>query len=186
MVSVFCLEKRKDSGFTLIELLVVIAILGILLAIVLLSIRTAYEGAYKARAELELRQLNSAMHIYRLDLGYYPDDADRGLPSGLEYYLPSGSWPNAPWPGSVYDWDNWEDPDNSGRRIVQISIRFCDVGAELGECYFPSYDWAEDFGVDSGFFYCIEGKCRSHINQPLDYPGYCVNCPEKEAPFGFD
>ncbi|MGM0482751.1 MAG: type II secretion system protein [Patescibacteria group bacterium] len=179
-------SKEKISGFTLIELLLVIAIIGILVAIVLVSIGDAKDSAYKARAEMELRSLQSAMHVYRIDLGHYPDDVDRGLPSGFEYYLPSGDWPDAPWPGSVYDWDNWEDPDDSDENIVQITVRFCPLGGSIDDCRFPDYEWAEDFDVNSGFFYCIKGKCRSHIDRPLDYPGYCVNCPKNEPPFGFD
>jgi hypothetical protein len=25
-------------------------------------------------------------------------------------------------------------------------------------------------------YYCIEGACRSHINRPINHPGYCINC----------
>ncbi|MFP4022374.1 MAG: type II secretion system protein [Candidatus Paceibacterota bacterium] len=182
--------KGRNKGFTLIELLISLAIIGVLAAIILVAVYRAYDETYKARAELELRMLQSAMHVYALDLGHMPPDVDRDLPPGLEHYLPAGNWPEAPWPGTVYDWDHWEpdelnhSPDDD--RVIQITIRFCDMGDPIDECNFPQYEWAEDFDVNSGFFYCIEGKCRSHSDEPLDYPGYCVNCPENEAPFGFD
>ncbi len=178
--------KNKRSGFTLLELLIVVAIIGILAAIVLFFVGGAYDKAYKARADMELRTLQSAMFLYSADHGGFPDDVARGLPSGLEEYLPSGDWPEAPWPGSLYDWDNWEDPDNPGERIVQMTIRFCDAGASIDECNFPDYKWSEDFDVNSGYFYCIKGRCRSHINEDLDHLGYCVNCPKNEPPYGFE
>jgi len=126
--------------------------------------------------------LSSAINMYAEDHdGEYPDDVNRDVPPGLGQYLAGGSndsWPDAPWPGSVYDWDNWEDPDDSSLRIYQISIRFCPVGGTIADCHFPNEEWAKNFGINSSVYYCIEGNCRSHIDEPIDYPGYCVNCNE--------
>lgn len=170
-------NNLRHNGFTLLELLVVIAIISILSSVVLGAVRKAKDKAYFSRAKLEYKSFSTALELYFADNDDYPPDANRNIPSGIEQYLASADqWPTAPWPGSVYDWDNWEDPDSYGENIYQISIRFCPAGGDLEECSFPHEEWAENFGVNSAVYYCISGACRSHINESIDYPGYCVNC----------
>jgi prepilin-type N-terminal cleavage/methylation domain-containing protein len=167
---------RYRRGFTVIEVLVVIVIIGILSSIVLGSVREARDKAYYVRAQKELTSVHESLQLYLADNNFvYPPDVSRGLPSGLETYLSSGRWPAAPWPNTVYDWDVWDDPSSS-TDIIQISVRFCPVGGALETCNFPIADWAENFGVNSSVYYCIQGACRAHIAAPITYPGKCVNC----------
>ena len=172
---------NKNKGFTILELLIVIAIIGILSSIIFPSINNVKNKAYFSRTNSEYKSMAIALEMYSDDNnGEYPPDANRNIPPGLEDYLvvdaDTGEWPQAPWPGSIYDWENWQDPEDATERIYQISVRFCPIGGTIEECNFPNMDWAEDFGVNSSVYYCIEGNCRSHINEPIDYPGYCVNC----------
>jgi prepilin-type N-terminal cleavage/methylation domain-containing protein len=161
------------KGFTLIELLVVIAILGILSSIILTSLTKARSSAAFARARLEFRSIATAIEMYTQDHGgIFPADVSRNLPPGLEVYLSGGNWPNAPWPSSVYDWENWTDP-LTGLPVLQISVRFCTA---VGVCNIPNEPWATGFDYYSAVYYCLEGSCRSHIDKPINYPGYCVNC----------
>lgn len=172
-------KQEKNRGFTLMEILIVIGIIAVLGGIVAGSLLSGRDKAYTARAMLEFRSLSNALELYKIDNGGYPADVDRGLPSGLEEHLSGGHWPNAPWPGSVYDWDNWENPDVSDERIVQFSIRFCAIDETDPEnCPFPQEAWAADFDINSAVYYCVEGDCRSHNSQPANYPGYCLNCDE--------
>ena len=164
-----------SKGFTLIELLIVIAIIGILSSLVISGMRHARETAYLAKAKKELRSIHESIELYRTDhWGNYPPDTNRDVPPGLERYLGPGIWPDAAWPGSVFDWENWNDP-STGEKIYQISIRFCPLG-KPDECRFPVRSWAKNFDINSSVYYCLLGACRSHINRPIDHPGYCVNC----------
>jgi prepilin-type N-terminal cleavage/methylation domain-containing protein len=170
-------KAALDSGFTLLELLMVISIIGIL-ATMILPIASAYKAkAYMARAKAEMRTIATALEQYANDHGgAYPPDASRDLPAGLAPYLGSGDWPKAPWPGSVYDWDNWGPSDLAyppQQQTYQISVRFCTTPES---CNFPNESWAAGFDYYSSVYLCLSGSCRSHSSQPVTHPGLCVNC----------
>lgn len=169
-MDIFKAHKKNRTGFTLIELLIVIAIVGILAVIVISALAQARNKAYTARTLQEFRSFQEAMELYLMDNGNYPDDVNRNVPSGMEEYLGGSSWPNGPYPGSVYDWDNKMNTNG----YIQISLRFCDIAGE--NCYFPTESWAANFDKMSAMYFCFEGQCRSHPDRPLDHPGYCVNC----------
>ena len=167
------------AGFTLIELLIVIVIIAILARVVISYAMQAREAGFKARADSEFRNFAAALQEYLSQNNWqYPDDVDRNIPPGLEENLSSDHWPNAAWPGSVYDWDVWHLSGEDS--IYQLSIRFCPQGGPIEECRFPQTEWAENFDINSAYFYCFEGPCRSHSNEDRDYPGYCMNCECKE------
>lgn len=62
---------KKNKGFTLIELLVVIAIIGILAAIVLVSLSGARNSAKDARMQADMAQLRVAATTYNLNYNSY-------------------------------------------------------------------------------------------------------------------
>lgn len=166
---------KKNKGFTLIELLIVFTIIAILATIVFVSNERTKGKTYLSRADVELKTFAYAIKMYAFEHnGAYPADVNRDLPSGLEAYLSvAPNWPDAPWPGSVYDWDNWTI---DGQPVYQISIRFCPIGGPLSACHFPNELWAQNFDINSAYYYCISGSCRSHQSEPVNYPGYCSNC----------
>ncbi len=103
-------------GFTLIEVMVVVAILAILAAVVVPRIMDEPGEARKARAAQDIRAIESALDMYRLDNYRYPT-SDQGLEALVERptgdpeppnYKEGGylrSLPNDPW-GSPYQYAN--------------------------------------------------------------------------------
>ena len=66
------------TGFTLIEILVVVVILGILAAVIVPKIMDKPEQARIAKAKTDIRALETALDLYRLDNFAYPT-TDQGL-----------------------------------------------------------------------------------------------------------
>lgn len=64
--------KKNNSGFTLLELMVVAAILSLLVALVAPNILGRSDDAKIAVAKTQLRNIVSALDLYRLDNGTYP------------------------------------------------------------------------------------------------------------------
>lgn len=69
---------HRQRGFTLIEVMVVVVILGILAAIVVPRIMDRPDEARITKARQDIRALESALNLYRLDNYTYPT-TDQGL-----------------------------------------------------------------------------------------------------------
>lgn len=69
---------RREGGFTLIEIMVVVVILGILAALVAPNVISRIDDAQINRAKQDVRAIESALHLYRLDNFKYPS-TDQGL-----------------------------------------------------------------------------------------------------------
>ena len=169
--------KTSGRGFTIVELLIVVVVIGILAAMIIMMYIGVTHRAYYNRSMSELSSLASAIQAFQVQNNRYPYDVSRGIPAEITPYITassSGSWPTAPWPNSIYDYDDFTGSD--GNEVVQMSIRFCPAGGPLSACTFPSEPWAANFDVDSSAYWCILGKCRAHPSEPDNYPGYCLNC----------
>jgi len=59
--------KSYQRGFTLIEILVVVAIIGIITAVVMVSLSTARSKGRDARRKADLAQLQKALELYETD-----------------------------------------------------------------------------------------------------------------------
>lgn len=68
----------REGGFTLIEIMVVVVILGILAALVAPNVISRIDDAQINRAKQDIRAVESALHLYRLDNFKYPT-TDQGL-----------------------------------------------------------------------------------------------------------
>lgn len=69
---------RCQGGFTLIEILVVVVILGILAAIIVPRIMRRPEEARRTKAIVDIKAIETALNLYRLDNGVYPS-TEQGL-----------------------------------------------------------------------------------------------------------
>ena len=71
-------NRTAQGGFTLIEVMVVIVILGILAAVVVPRIMDRPDTARIAKVKQDIRTLESALNLYKLDNFTYPS-TDQGL-----------------------------------------------------------------------------------------------------------
>ncbi|MEX0607059.1 MAG: type II secretion system major pseudopilin GspG [Halofilum sp. (in: g-proteobacteria)] len=70
--------RRSSAGFTLIEVMVVVAILAILAAVVVPRVMDEPAKARTAKVEQDIRAIESALDLYKLDNFNYPT-TDQGL-----------------------------------------------------------------------------------------------------------
>src|SRR5215213_8332196 len=68
----------SSCGFTLIEIMVVVFILGLLVTLVAPKVMGRTDEAKRTKAAADLRSVQQALNLYRLDNGGYPT-TDQGL-----------------------------------------------------------------------------------------------------------
>ncbi len=78
---------RSERGFTLIEVMVVVVILGILAAVVIPRIMDRPDTARITKAKQDIRVLEGALNLYKLDNHFYPS-TEQGLEALVQ--KPSG------------------------------------------------------------------------------------------------
>ena len=76
-------RHNKERGFTLIEVMVVVVILGILAAILVPKVMDRPDQARKTKAKQDIRALEAALNLYKLDNFVYPT-TDQGLEALVE------------------------------------------------------------------------------------------------------
>ncbi|HLW23598.1 MAG TPA: type II secretion system major pseudopilin GspG [Steroidobacteraceae bacterium] len=119
--------RKQQSGFTLIEIMVVVVILAVLGALVVPKIIENVDKARVTRAQSDIRGIETALDLYRLDNFKYPT-TEQGLQALVTQpndptitnwraggYLPS--LPKDPW-GNTYQ---YQSPGADGRDYDIIS-----------------------------------------------------------------
>ena len=103
-------RHNKERGFTLIEVMVVVVILGILAAILVPKVMDRPDQARKTKARQDIRALEAALNLYKLDNYVYPT-TDQGLEALIQE--PSSPEP-ANWKEGGYldrlPLDPWQQP----------------------------------------------------------------------------
>jgi general secretion pathway protein G len=98
-------RRHGQAGFTLVEILVVITIIGLIMALVGPRVLN-YLGDSKVKAaKIQIESFSSALDLYYLDLGRYPNSAEglavltrsNNAPGWNGPYLRGGVVPADPW-----------------------------------------------------------------------------------------
>jgi prepilin-type N-terminal cleavage/methylation domain-containing protein/prepilin-type processing-associated H-X9-DG protein len=84
--SIFTTHPSRRPGFTLIELLVVTTIIGVLISLILPSLSKARDKAKELRCAANLKQISTAMALYRAD------NADRQVAGRINYDPGATTW----------------------------------------------------------------------------------------------
>jgi len=71
-------HRDGDAGVTLIEIMVVVFILGLLVTLVAPRIVGRTDEARRTKAAADVKGIEEALHLYKLDNGIYPT-TDQGL-----------------------------------------------------------------------------------------------------------
>ncbi|NRA03516.1 MAG: type II secretion system major pseudopilin GspG [Myxococcales bacterium] len=72
------MKRNRNAGFTLLEILVVVMIIGLLMSVIASRFIGRAQEAQVTLAATQLRQLEQALEMYRLDNGRYPSQ-NQGL-----------------------------------------------------------------------------------------------------------
>lgn len=122
---------RRTGGFTLIEVMVVVVILGILAAIVVPRVMDRPEAARITKAKQDIRAMESALNLYKLDNYRYPS-TDQGLEALVE--KPSGTPEARNWKSGGYldrlPKDPWGNPYQYLNPGVHGEIDIYSLGAD--------------------------------------------------------
>ncbi len=123
-------KKEEQKGFTLIELMIVIVIIGILATLLIPRIMERPEEARRIKAKADIKTIESALKLYKIDTGNYPT-TEQGLDALIKKpdaapvpkkwreggYLEGDAVPKDPWSNTYY----YTSPGPSGRDYEIIS-----------------------------------------------------------------
>jgi len=122
--------RNSMKGFTLIELMIVIVIIGILATLLVPRIMDRPEEARRIKAKTDIKTIESALKLYKLDNGNYPL-TEQGLQALIRKpdsqpvprkwkeggYLESANVPKDPWSNPYY----YTSPTPDGKDYEIIS-----------------------------------------------------------------
>lgn len=90
---------QHQRAFTLIEIMIVVVIIGLLAGLVAVNLIPQAEEAKRKAALAQMKSMEQALELYKLDTGQYPDSLQELVSpsSGRAAYLKGGKLPKDPW-----------------------------------------------------------------------------------------
>lgn len=139
----------KGDGFTLVEIMIVVVIIGLLAGIAIPTFLGIRQSAQTSRMVNDFRTFKTAFEVHAFELGYWPDDVNRGvIPPTVEDYLKGESFTERTPIGGFWDWDF-----DIGAVYAAVSV----VEPTAGEGVLRKIDSGLDDGVlTSGSFRRVE------------------------------
>lgn len=143
---------KSSQAFTLIELLIVIAIIGVLSALLMTNFVGVRQRARDSQRKADLRQIQSALELYRADTGAY------FIPGSGVTQLNTSACPTS-------------SQFNSGTTIYMQKVP-CDPYANSNTSYYNSGNY---YYSSNGSTYtlaaCLENSSDSDTNDTTTSPG---------------
>jgi general secretion pathway protein G len=131
-INTFKMKERRtahgEQGFTLIEVMVVVVILSILAAIIVPRIMDRPDKARIVKAQADIRALESALNLYRLDNHDYPT-TDQGLEALVQKPADAPSWKEGGYVDRLPK-DPWGRPDQYLNPGAHGTIDIFTLGAD--------------------------------------------------------
>ena len=118
------------AGFTFIEIMVVVAILAILAALVVPRIMGRTDDAKRTAAKVQIRNIEGALQLYKLDNGVYPT-TEQGLKALIE--KPTAGVIPKKWKIGGYLQKLPEDPWQNPYKYLSPSQKRTPAGIPLGD-----------------------------------------------------
>jgi general secretion pathway protein G len=138
-------QRRRQGGFTLIEIMVVVVILGILASIVVPRIMSEPDKARVTKARQDIRVLESALNLYKLDNYAYPS-TQQGLDALV--HQPAGDPPAKNWKPGGYVQQLPKDPWGNPYQYLQPGAKGGDF--DLFSFGADGHVGGEEFAADIG------------------------------------
>jgi general secretion pathway protein G len=140
------MSARRTAGYTLLEIMVVVFILGLLATLVAPKIVGRADDARRTKALADLKGIEQALNLYRLDTGSYPTTAQ-----GLDALVHRPETPPVPraWNPNGYlervPMDPWGNPYVYVAGGGRFTLRSYGAdGAEGGEGKYADLDSSKD------------------------------------------
>lgn len=154
---------KQKNGFTLIELLVVIAIIGVLAGILFANFVGVRQRARDSQRKSDLRQIQSALELYRSDNGNYPsyiylNAVSYPCPTLMPFPTGSNSAPNTYYMQKVPCDPNAPTSGGFGTNKADYSYTSAGTTYSLKACIENLND--NDPNVSSSTNYCNAGGTR--------------------------
>jgi prepilin-type N-terminal cleavage/methylation domain-containing protein len=160
-------DRRDRSGFTLIELLMVLAIIGVLMALLVPVINSAYRKGKEAAEFTEITNLAGALQKFKDRYGVYP-------PSQI-VLIENGNYSANNWTSICGNGEVGEDPNAEGIFLRSVSLQYLrriwpnlvistsgavsyDINGDGAVNANDYYDWNQD-GVLNGPWFLQGDEC---------------------------